>query len=260
MFSQVRHREAAYGHTGELGAIHRTSAQTHHQETAMTPDQEKALAGILPDWEYVPATVLHELPDVLDRALQAGARPPLTFLGAGMTAIVLGSHKAAYKVGRRLSDSLIEGLTAEAEWLEIAKRTPGVKEHVVRTRRFFPAPVLVIVNDEVPQVSKSTYGLDLWGLHQRMGALMKAEGWGTPEFKETSYIVGPKGPILVDASVNVRFGKRFLAYVKDILSGKRLWLTERPQDLAWALETEVTDGRLTAKEAEWAIAKLRELS
>src|SRR5579864_7234192 len=125
---------------------------------------QDAISAVLPDWdETVPRVILDELPDAIDRALKAGARPPLRFLGAGMTAIVLGDkgHKA-FKVGRHPGTDIAQRtLTAEAEWLQDANEIGVLRNCVVRFVKFYPYPLLVIVNYEVQRTGQKPFGFDL---------------------------------------------------------------------------------------------------
>lgn len=226
--------------------------------------EREALDAVCPAWNDVPASLHEELPDAVHRALQAGARVPLRYLGAGMTAIVFGDAEGkggrAYKVGRRPSSATnVRTLTTEAEWLADAQKVPAIRGLVVRHVAFRP-DLLVIVNREVPRESRPA-GRDFWAVHQTIAAAMKTRGWGQPEYKDDSYVWTAKGPVLVDASSTLRFGPRLLAYARDIAEGRRPWLDESLRDLLWELRMEASDGRISEQDAafvsrllEWAAA------
>src|SRR5271170_7152255 len=116
--------------------------------TTLPRDVEEGLLAVLPDLVAVPALVWPEMTSVVHRALQAGARPPLRYLGAGMTAVVLGdaSGTKAFKVGRH-PDSEVNRQTieTEAEYLADCNKTAALFGRVVKFIKFYPAPLLVIV-------------------------------------------------------------------------------------------------------------------
>ena len=229
---------------------------------SLTHKDREALSGVLPDFEEVPASIQAELVDAVDRALRAGARPPLRYLGAGMTAIVLGDKvRKAYKVGRHPNEDVSKkGLATEAEWLADANTVPALRGRVVRLEKFYPWPLLVIVNEEVRRSEDGKpRGLDMWAIHQGIADAMKKKGWGRPEFKEDSYIHSSSGPVLVDASATIRFGQRLLQYARDLVSGDRPLNGERLSDLQWELRMEASDGRISEQDAAKVSAELEKL-
>lgn len=190
--------------------------------------------------------VEQEFEDALQRAIAAGAQPPLDFVGAGMTGIVFRAGGQAFKVARGSAATFLQ---EEAEWLRDAARVPGVREHVVRFTRY-DATHGVLVREHVPQ--REDYRRNeskLFDLHQRIGKLMRTVGWGAPEFKPDSYVYAPhRGPVLVDASMPHRFGRRAIEYVVDVLRGrrplpKRSYQSEKDawKDLAFDVRREATD-------------------
>ena len=230
--------------------------------TELSYEQRGALSEVLPEVEYTPLIIQHELVGVVQRALAAGARPPLRYLGAGVTAIVLAdAQHRAYKVGRHPEHPHnLLGLDTEAEWLETAKKAPVLKGQIVRIHRYDRA-LRVIINEEVPHGTPKVYGYDLWTHHRTIAEAMKTKyEWGMPEFKEDSYVWSGNRPVLVDCSVHIRYGQRLLRYAKDIVTGKRPLLSERPSDLIWELESEMGDGRLTAKQIAPVVNELRALA
>ncbi len=218
--------------------------------------QREGLEAVLPDLDSIPESILGEVPGAVHRALQAGARVPLRYLGAGMTAVVLGDAQGrAYKVGRHPhSPTNVQTLTTEAEWLADAKKVPALSGRVVRFVRFIPQ-LLTIVNEEVVRENRPG-GRDLWDTHQAIAALMKPRGWGPPEYKDDSYVWSAHGPVLVDASATLRFGPRLLRYALDIAAGRRPLHGERVADLQWELRMEAGEGRISEKDAVAASAQL----
>ena len=115
-----------------LGLSVRRSRRGEPSRTPSHVSLRRTGAILVMDAEYVPAAVLPEMPSVVERALAAGARPPLEYVGAGMTSVVFCTGDVAFKVGRRATPTLRRMLGEEAEWLEAAGRVPGVREHVAQ--------------------------------------------------------------------------------------------------------------------------------
>ena len=218
----------------------------------LSKTDREALESVLSDYDSMPGILSPELVNAVDRALRAGARPPLTYLGAGMTAIVFADRvRRAYKVGRHPdSDVAKRIISTEAEYLEDAKQVPALRDRVVRFEKFYPWPLLVIVNEEVRRAHTRPYGVSLWDAHEAITAVMKPRGWGRPEFKEDSYIIAAHGPVLVDASSTLRFGPRLLEYARSIATGDRPRNGEANKDLRWEIEFEVSDGRISQEDAD----------
>ena len=204
-----------------------------------------------------------EFEDATQRAIGAGAKPPLEFVGAGMTGIVFRHGAQAYKVARGSAATFLQD---EAEWLRGALQVPGVREHVVRFIRY-DAPRGVLVREHVDQ--REDYRRNeskLFDLHQRIGKLMRSVGWGAPEFKPDSYVYAPhRGPVLVDASMPHRFGRRAIEYVVDVLRGrrplpKRSYQTKEQAwtDLAFDVRREATDKLVPVATANALIRRLAE--
>lgn len=231
---------------------------------SFTPAQCEALEAVLPDFEDVPSVIESELIDAVDRALRAGARPPLHYLGAGMTAIVFGDKvRKAYKVGRHPNEDVAKRiLGTEAEWLADAKKAAGLHGRVVKFEKFYPWPLLVIVNEEVRRSDNGgykPYGLDMWAFHQEIAKIMRKRDWSQPEFKEDSYIYSSNGPVLVDASSTHRLGKRLLAYARELIDGDRPLNGERIDDLQWSLRMDAGDKLISEEEAAEVSAELEKL-
>jgi hypothetical protein len=153
-----------------------------------------------------------ELPDAADRALRAGARAPLRYLGAGANGIVFcDARKRGYKVAR--SRETFASLADEAEWLSVASADPTLRNHVAKFRAWHPT--LGVIERECVQAQDRekvrTWGLDdkRWNLHRMIGRVMRQYGWSAPEYKDDSYIVTrDRGLVLVDAGYVLRLGSR----------------------------------------------------
>ena len=204
-----------------------------------------------------------EFDDAAGRAVVAGAQPPLEFVGAGMTGIVFRVAGTAFKVARGSAATFLQD---EAELLRDAARVPGVREHVAKFERY-DARCGVLVREHVEQ--REDYRRNeskLFDLHQRIGRLMRSVGWGAPEFKPDSHVYAPhRGPVLVDASMPHRFGRRAIEYVIDVLRGRRLlprrsYQTEEQAwtDLAFDVRREATDKLVPVATANALIRRLAE--
>lgn len=224
-----------------------------------------SLESILPDLRYVHKAVQPQMPDIVRRALSAGAQPPLEYMGAGGTAVVLCDARGhAFKVSRWPDSPM---LSDEAEWLASAAKVPGVKEHVARFYAYHPEEVIVerecVAADDEENEWRWRRGHDLFDLHQRIATLMeKHADWSAPEYKDDSFIVTKdRGPVLVDAGFVNRLGHRLLEYTKDVLDGRRPWRKmETPSDLAFYLRREVQEGALIEAEVAPVARRLLALS
>ena len=185
--------------------------------------------------------VLGDMDHIVERAMAAGAKAPLEYIGAGMTSVVLRSGAQSYKVARNLSPTRHANFEDEAEFFAACMRVAWVREHVAELRGF-DAQRLVIVKAYVPRdptMRLSQYEHSLWEVHKKIERLMLPHGWGAPEFKNDSYIPTARGAVLVDGTFTQRCGKTLLKYARDLLDGRRPWWTETPRDLGFALRMEV---------------------
>jgi hypothetical protein len=184
--------------------------------------------------------------------LAASARPPLEYVGAGMTGIVFCAGDVAYKVARDTRPIDHQIFEEEAEWLEAASHVPEVAPHVARFRHFDPEN-LVIERDcphPDPDMSAWRYGEGkLFDLHGRIEREMIPHGWTAPEFKPDSYVITSRGPVLVDASMPSRVGAELAQYIEDVVSGERELRTTQPSDLAFYVRREIGQ-TLSKDEAE----------
>src|ERR1700678_4332055 len=192
------------------------------------------------------------MPDIVARALAAGAPTPLEYVGAGMTGVVFCAGDVAYKVARDTRPIDHQFFEEEAEWLGAAAAVPSVRLHVARFRGFDPEN-LVITRDCVradPEQSAWRYGEgNLHDLHRQIERGMIQYGWTAPEFKPDSYVLTTRGPVLVDASMPSRVGEELARYVEAVVADERPLWTTRPEDLAFAVRMEA--GRtLTQEESD----------
>jgi hypothetical protein len=98
----------------------------------MREDTDWRNALVPGDDQYVPPVVLPQMPGIVARALTAGARAPLEYVGAGMTGVVFCSGDVAYKVARATRPIDHQGFEDEAEWLAAAARVPSVAPSVAQ--------------------------------------------------------------------------------------------------------------------------------
>jgi hypothetical protein len=191
---------------------------------------------------------LPELPSVIERALKAGARPPLTFLGAGMYGVVLADARSAYKVARHKTPANLASIRDEAEWLRVATRV--IPSMVARYKRHYPA-LGVLVRENVKGRpggwSKST---KTQALDKAIREAMRPHNYSGPEYKDDSYIANEEtGAIkLVDASSTNMIGDRLTSHVEAVLRGE-VPFAERLSDLAFYVRSDIDDERVATDRA-----------
>lgn len=164
-----------------------------------------------------------EIDDVMTRVRKAGAKGPLEYIGAGMTGIVFCTGDTAYKVARPGAERMVE---EEAEWLATANQVPELRRVVARRPRWNKRAKTLTRECVRPKsrdnVRRWGNRRQLWDVHQGIKTAMKPYGWGAPEFKEDSYVVTrDRGPVLVDGSMPIRYGRNLVAYTLDVINGRR---------------------------------------
>jgi hypothetical protein len=214
-------------------------------------------SGDLLNPEEVHPIIRPEINDVVARVLAAGAVPPLTYLGAGMTSIVLcDSRGRGYKAGRRITPTNYRVLEAEAEFLEAAKYVPAMRGRVARFVAWHPDEL--VIERECVTGETGTWGRSrkIDEAHREIEGIMLPHGWTAPEFKEDSYVFVDGQPILVDAGFAHRVGDVLIAYAQDVLAGIRLH-PENRSDLAFQLRREAQEGTVDPRVAEELSGALR---
>lgn len=164
---------------------------------------------------YLKGTALQ---DAAYHAIEAGAEPPIEFIGMGATGIVFCDANKAFKVARHKVAARV--LFDEAQWLETAGRIREVAPHVSRLYRW-DAKHKVIVRECV-RGDRGTWGgsrkiHELW---DKLAPYMLAAGWTMPELKEDSVIFEDGHPKIVDAGLVSRVSDRLLDFVEDTLDGR----------------------------------------
>ena len=179
-----------------IGALRPPFPPGRAVENPLAREPAEDWRDLVTDAEYVPAAVLPEMPSVVERALAAGARPPLEYVGAGMTSVVFCTGDVAFKVGRRATPTLRRMLGEEAEWLEAAGRVPGVREHVAQFYGYNPEEVVITraCPKRDPDMSAYRYGESkLWDLHHKtIAPLMLPHGWALRSSSRTATSLRPR--------------------------------------------------------------------
>ncbi len=199
-----------------------------------------------------PRLIADELDGAEQRAVDAGARGELTYIGAGAEGITFCDEAGrAFKVGRGTRSSLRD----EAQWLKMASQIPNIKDHVPRGVRYDAANDVIVreclVAKDTPRPPKK-----LWKLYERMVAVMAPYGYGKPEFKEDSFVMTRRGPILVDAGFAIRRGRELVKEALDAANGRVKLDAQSMRDLAWALRME-RDSTIPAASANRVLRRLK---
>lgn len=156
------------------------------------------------------------------RARAAGASGELDYVGAGGEGVVFCDTRGkAYKVGRGTRGE--QGMRDEAEWLAMAASIPNIKTHVPKFFRY-DADNDVIVRECLVVKEQREYRRKprkLWELHHRVASVMATYGYGRPEFKDDSWVLTRRGPVLVDAGFAIRSGHPLVRDVLDAVNGRK---------------------------------------
>lgn len=216
------------------------------------PDLEPKIANL----GDVASYLRPEIPSALRRALSAGARPPLRYVGAGGYGIVFCDPEGtAWKVARmaegaseKHANFMRESFAEEYEWLRDAAGS-SIRDFVAQVYGFHP--------DEIVVERECVFGRPggwadeprLADLHKRIEHVMVPLGWNAPEFKGDSYIIQEDGtPKLVDISLVQRLGRNLLDWIWEVLAGRRL-THETWHSLAFYVLREMREGAVTEAEA-----------
>lgn len=218
----------------------------------------------------VPEQYEEEIEGAAKRALAAGARGPLHYIGMGMTGIVFSdrTRNLAYKVAREGGGhSARSMLEEEAEWFRSAARGASTRQRVpggVRWNKTHGVLIRQFIHGNPGGWSQEGR---LWDLHNKLKADMIPRGWTAPEFKGDSWVYRPgrRGgaaePILVDGSMPLRVGKTLLRYALDVAAGRRR-AREPLSDIAYSVYAERKDeqnprGTIPTEDVRRALAALR---
>jgi hypothetical protein len=260
---QIRRERVAH-----LSGQHLQQAHKQEQRAGGLSDSDLAEGSVLHalkkgELERVPTVVRHELPGVLKRALTAGAKPPLEFVGAGMTGLVfLDTQGHAWKVARRTTSSLQQTFAEEAEWLHDAQQVPYVRDHVAKIIAFHPSE-LAIEREYVRGRAGGWGSSGIWEIHREIERQMVPSGWTAPEYKEDSYVLpGDTGSnwVLVDASMPHRVGMKLVQKAVDLMSGEDEIDPglETPQDYSFYIRREMHEGTVPKDVGDRVLEKLAE--
>lgn len=198
--------------------------RSRYVRESFMPRSEFILAGnkaldAISNLDEVPPGYLQgdALRDATYRALEAGAEPPLEYIGAGATGIVFCDPSFAFKVARHRRGHTLED---EAEWLETAASIPEVAPYVAHLERWDPEQRVIV--RECVRGDRGTWGgsSKIHALWDQIAPYMLAEGWTMPELKEDSVIFVDRVPKIVDAGMVSRISNRLLGYVEDVLDGR----------------------------------------
>jgi hypothetical protein len=195
--------------------------------------------------------------DATERALLAGAVPPLRFAGAGAQGIVIcDSRDRAFKVGRKVSADMnftrreIEG---EYEWLLAAAAHPPTA-HMVPKVYALHRELAVLERECVPGEAP-----DWRDPHMKWyESFLEVPGWKPPEHGRKQWVMAPRGPVMVDAGFALRTGPVLAEHVMAIVRGDKPIHDVAPRHLIWALHAEVHSGRLRPELALEAMVAIRD--
>lgn len=192
-----------------------------------------------------------EIEAAAHRAVAAGARRPLTFVGMGASGVVFTDRykNLAYKAARgpKEGPNTWHSVSEEADWFRSARRTPGMAEHIPPMAKWDAENGVLIRTYVRGRPGSWGDASKLFDIHAEIEKRMIPAGWTSPERKEDSYVVsgGSEGKdswragdftkaVLVDAGRAQRVGRELVRYLYDVLAGrKKLAPYERLEDLAY---------------------------
>lgn len=173
-----------------------------------------------------------DLVNAAERAISAGATPPLEFMGMGAQGVVLCDRRYAYKVSR---GKYVRSLADEAEWLSTASQIRKVRPHIATFVDWNPR--LGVLTRQCVRGQPGHFGQaqKVLAVFRTVEPYMLAAGWGMPEHKTDSIVFTKAGKgKIVDAGFVARISNRLLMYVESILEGRR---ARDPDDYAHDLST-----------------------
>lgn len=209
--------------------------------------------------DWVHPLVQPDIPETVERALAAGATPPLEYMGAGMYGVVLCDAKQlAFKVFRILprviggpraanwaeyaheNPSLRQTVVDEAEWLAAANESPTLAPHVPRFMAWDDEQGVLVRECMTGKPGGWNEESSLHKMHRSLDkAAMTEIGWTMPEFKGDAWVQDERDGQwkLVDTGWAQRVGRNLLRHVVDHIEG-RIPPYARLDDLAFYVRRE----------------------
>ena len=181
-------------------------------------------AAALPDEERerVHSPIRGEIDQAVERAVAAGARAPLTYMGAGAEGVVFCDPTGkAFKVGRRLGRG-DDSLANEAAFFRKANQVPAIARNVARFYRYDRDHDVIVrecIREERTKKGDRRYlpGADTkaYDTAERIHQAMLPYGYTGPERKPDSFVYARgRGMVLVDGGFAHKVGHEL---VKDVL-------------------------------------------
>jgi lysophospholipase L1-like esterase len=185
--------------------------------------RRRRLSGVadeaLPERErqHVHKNILPELDSVVERAVAAGARGPLEYIGAGAEGVVFcDATNTAFKVGRRGVS-----LEDEADFLRKAGALPRLKKHVAKFIRYDKRQHVLVRECVRGERLKWSQERKAYDLTDDLEKAMEPYGFLAPERKPDSWImVRGRGPVLVDAGFATKVGGELVKHTLDVITGR----------------------------------------
>lgn len=205
------------------------------------------LRDLVANEREIPGEWRRDAAEAIERALAAGARPPLTYMGIGMIGVVFCDAENSYKVARALGRvsrteeaAGLRMLEEEGEWFHAAMREPFVRKHAARFVAWDPDAGVLVKECIFGSPGGWADEGELYELHKEIERRMLPLGWTAPEFKSDSYVFRrrTKTPVLVDATMPNRVGEELLRYAEETVAGERRW-PESLKDVGFYIVREV---------------------
>jgi len=198
--------------------------------------------------DYVPDNYSTEIHAAAPRAIAAGARAPLEYLGIGQYGIVFRDARRTWKVARNAHAA--RSIHEEYEWFRTANTVPWVRDHVVRVAAWHPCEGVMERESIEPRTSRLGWRRpehrETNVIHMAIQDRMIPYGWSAPEYKPESYIhVRGRGAVLFDGSSAHMLGSRMARHVADVLDGRvAADPYENRETLAFYIRRELSEGAL----------------
>lgn len=199
-----------------LGRRHRRLAGPN---AAALPDEER---------ERVHSPIRGEIDQAVERAVAAGAKAPLAYMGAGAEGVVFCDPTGkAFKVGRRLGRG-DDSLATEAAFFRKANQVPAIARNVARFYRYDRDQDVIVrecIREERTKHGdrRHLYNADTkaWDTAERIHRAMLPYGFTGPERKTDSFVyVRGRGMVLVDGGFAHKVGRELVKDVLDKIHGR----------------------------------------